>query len=598
MKKLVVAVAGVVTLSVGSAFADVWQDCTAWYIGGSGTVGAFANGDMTDLRHAADPDSPTHGGTNAGNLAGISNCCETVYSAVSGRTFENQRTIYLAQREIIDESDGKYKVYENDVSLPFNVTNGNYTLLFRVRLDERQPTNKNHVNVADFGYKGGSSDVRYGFCLRYFPENEEIGFMYNNGSNKKYIAPTNDVCTTLRGKWLEISVTLEKQSSGKSRMRFGLTAESLPTTYAYADYQFPAGHEIPENGKFYLVGVTRYGGASTSCAPARGSYHMVSYWERVLTDDEILEAFKLQGPDGTAAQAPALLKVGDSAWSADVFGASIEGASATPSLDLQDLAKIPLKIGAGQTLNLPFAVPATCTNLRQIVRLTAADGSVPGNMQVKIDDVDLGVVAVSPNKTACVDCEASFFTEGAHVLTLTRADAGVDPLKLSVIEISGSWRLGWIDNSYQPFQMDTTSSKTVLTNVVANLLTNDWPAIRGTVKTSRQAAMVVRLSEEDVTTRRIYLRAKPYSMPESIFDCCVLANDEEVYRHTVSSKDKDAEKYALINLAFQPNSLKAGENVFLFKTDNLTSGSSAWYRFDYFELEVGKEPSGSVLLLK
>lgn len=593
--KLVVSAAFAVALC--SAQADVWQDCTAWYMGGGETVGAFTNGDMTDLRHAAIPDSPTHGGAYAGNLPGISNRLETVYSAASGRTFENQRTIYLSQREIIDEKDGKYKVYENDITLPFTVTNGNYTLLFRVRLDENQPTIKDYVNIADFGYKGGNtSDVRYGFCFRYFPETETIGIMYNNGSNSKYIAPTNDVCTTLRGKWLEVSVSLEKLTSGKSCMRFGITAENMPTTYASADYQFLEGHDIPVNGKFYLVGVTRYGGASASCAPARGSYHMVSFWERVLTDDEIFDAFKLQGPDGTAACKPALLKVGDPVWSADVFSASIDGTSATPSLDLQSLAKIPLRIAAGQALNLPFTVPTTCTNLAQIVRLSAADGSMSARVQVKVDDQIVGVADVAPGKTACVRCEAAPFTEGAHMLTLTRSDAGDAEMKLACVEISGSWRLGWIDNAYAPLQSDTASGKTVLSNAVENLMTDDWPSFRGVIKSTRHSAISFRLPVEDATSRKLVLRTKPYEMAGSTFDMVVMANGEEAFRRTISSKESS--RFDEIVIPFRPNALKAGENMVVFKTDNLTSGTSSWLRLDYFELEVGKEPSGVVVILR
>lgn len=589
-----------VAVVLSSARADVWQDCRAWYMGGGETVGAFADGDMTDLRHAAITDSPTHGGTTRGNATGISNLCESVYSAASGRTFANQRTIYLTQRET---ASGTYKVYENGVTLPFAATNNNYTLLMRVKLDEAQPHNNEFVYVADLGYGGGTD--RYAFAIRYYPGTEEIGFLFNNGSGKKFFSVTNDVCTTLRGKWLELSVSLELRSQtdtkDKCRMRLGVAAEGLERVYNYYDYEFPKGQAVPKAGKMYLAGTTGYGDASAKCYPARGSYQMVSYWERVLTDDEILKAFKLLGPDGTADRKPALLKVGDPAWGADVFGTAIEGMSATPSLDLQDLAKIPLRIAAGQTLNLPFAVPATCTNLAQIVRLSAADGSAAASVQVKVDDQDVGVAAVAPGKTACVKCDAALFTEGAHTLTLTRSDAGAELLKLTCVEISGSWRLGWIDKQSSEFGGDSKTK----TYVVSDLTTNDWSTLRSTVKASAALELVADVAADDAEKRKLYLRVKPKASgyPAQTFDFFILANGTEVFRRVISpNKPYSDGRSALIVLPFRPGSLLAGRNVFTLKTEINAAldpaPTATWIQQDYFELEVGKEPSGVVVILR
>lgn len=599
MKKLLAVSA--VALAGLNLRADVWQDCTAWYMGGSETVGAFANGDMTDLRHAAIADSPTHGGTTRGNATGISNLCESVYSAASGRTFANQRTIYLAQRET---ASGTYSVYENGVTLPFAATNNNYTLLMRVKLDEAQPHNKDFVYIADLGYSG--SNPKHAFAIRYLPGTEQIGFLYNAGNNSSYFSPTNDVCTTLRGKWLELSVSLawlSQTSDGKDscRMRIGVAAEGIERKYHSKDFSFPKGQAVPKDGKMYLAGTTGYGGASPKCNPARGSYQMVSYWERVLTDNEILEAFKLLGPDGTADRKPALLKVGDSAWGADVFGTAIDGSSATPSLDLQDLAKIPLQIAAEQTLNLPFTVPVTCTNLAQIVRLSAADGSAETCVQVKVDDQDVGVVDIVPGKTAYVRCEAALFTEGAHTLTLTRSDAGAGLIKLTGVEISGSWRVGWIDKLVSEFGGDSSKK----THVVADLTTNDWSTLRSTVKATYHLELVTDIAPADAEKRKILLRVKPQAggYPAQSYDFVVLANGAEVFRRTISPiKPYDDGRSAMVAVPFRPESLLAGRNVFTFKTEINEAldpnPASTWLRLDYFELEVGKEPTGGMLILR
>jgi len=583
-----------------SASADVFTDCTAWYIGGKGSVGAFANGDMTDIRHAAIADSPTHGGAMCANAVGISNLCENVYSAASGRTFANQRTIYLAQRKT---ASGTYKIYENGVSLPFTATNENYTLLLRLRLDDAQPTNKTWVHVADLGYNGGTP--KYSFAVRYYPQTESLGLLYNGGNGKPiYVSPTNDVCTTLRGKWLELSVSLSMLSSGSSRMRVGVGAEGITRTYWHTDYKFPAGQSVPYEKTIYLAGVTRYGNSTTTCSPARGSYHMISYWERVLTDDEILEAFKWQGPDGSAATSPALLKIGDAAWSGDVMDGTISGSRATPSTDLQDLGGFPAQMMAGQSLDIPFTVPETCTNLRQVVRLTGAAGSSAATVQIAVDDqVVVPALSVQAAKTADAGLSAQLFTAGSHKLTLSCTEAGGGTFRFAALALSGSFRLGWIDNSQNELGGDLGYVTGTKTFTLVDLTTNAWTTYRSSVTSTRFADVVFDLDAEDAALRTAVLRAKPCNLPAQSFDYVILLNGTEIFRRIISPESPyAAARFAPIEVGFPPKTLLAGRNVITFKSEINEaldpSPTGTWIQNDYVELEVGEPPRGTVMLLR
>ena len=192
-------------LSSVVAYGNVWEDCTAWYMGGTDKDGdsVFENGELTDIRHAADPDAPTHGGGIRTGNGNASHRLETVVSATSGRTFPNQRVIYLAQPEGTTSS-GAYGVKEEDIRLPFAATTNCYTFLLRFRMDENQPTNRTFVSILDFGYKGGSN-TRYSFYVRYYPETEQFGLLCNNGSTAYTPAsPTNDLCQTMRETWVEM----------------------------------------------------------------------------------------------------------------------------------------------------------------------------------------------------------------------------------------------------------------------------------------------------------------------------------------------------------------------------------------------------------
>ena len=109
-----------------------------------------------------------------------------------------------------------------------------------------------------------------------------------------------------------MSLRLLSRMNGKDtcRMRLGVGAAGLERVYLQKDFDFPKGQAVPKAGKIYLAGNTGYGGASGSCAPARGSYQMVSYWERVLTDDEIFTAFRIVSLAEGAEDSASVLRIG------------------------------------------------------------------------------------------------------------------------------------------------------------------------------------------------------------------------------------------------------------------------------------------------
>ena len=581
--------------------ATVWRDCTAWYMGGAAQEGAFKNGDMTDLRHAAVADAPTHGGTARGNAEGISNLRETVYGAASGQTFANQRTIRLAQRET---TSGDYKVYENGVALPFAATNSNYTLLMRVKLDEAQPRNKEFVYVADLGYGGGTN--KYAFAIRYHPATEEIGFLYNNGSGKVLFSPTNEVCPTLRGTWLELSVSLRLLSrmNGKDtcRMRLGVAAAGLERVYLQKDFNFPKGQAVPKDGKIYLAGTTGYGGASGSCAPARGSYQMVSYWERVLTDDEILTAFRIGSLAEGAEDSAAILRIGGADWGEETLGGRIDGESATADLDLQNVGAFSSVLESGQTLRVPFEVIDACTNLAQIVRLVGTAESTAA-FSVAVDGEALGRIRMAHGAARGIVAPAGLFTEGAHTLSIRRTDAGASEAKLSLIEIGGSFRIGWEDGTHSELGGDITSAAGTKSYAVMQLTSNAWKTVRSSISSTRIAEVRTELSAEAAATHAFSLRTCPCSYPAQRYRLVIKANDREVFHRTISPdvpyKDHRSDP---IEVRFRAGELRAGVNVFSFNTEVVPELDAApggtWVRFDHYTLEAIPGKSGFGLLIR
>ena len=578
------------------AHGDVWQDCTAWYMGGTDkdNDGVFENGELTDIRHAANPDSPTHGGGVRTGNPGASNRVETVVSATSGRTFPNQRVIYLSQIPGTT-SNGNPGVREEDIKLPFAATTNQYTMLLRFRMDESQPTTKTFVSVLDCGYKGGES-TKQGFYVRYYPESEQFGFLCNNGAKSiNFDSPTNDTCRTLRETWVEMAVSMDRGT-----MRMGVKAPGMESfVWGSGSFSFAEGRDIPYNNKIYVGCCQGYGGISSGTFPVRGSVQMMAYWERVLSDAEVEEAFGTEGFLESAFHNPSVLTVGGG-YGADVFSGETTGTVTEVCADLQDLAAFPAGIEAGRTLRIPFKVPDTCTNLPQQVRISTTADSAGGTFALKIDGVPLKPMSVVPEGRASRHAPAELFTEGLHMLDLVRTDNGANPVKLSQIEISGSWRLGWVNGADSELGGDITTNAGTKEYYVTELSSNRWKTVRSGISQARLVKLYANVDGQDAAQRQFVFKTRPHGYPAQSYDLVMFVNGIERFRRPCLKNDSiNRPKPVVVKLP--PGTLLAGENEFMLKTEIGESDpepTATWMRLDYFALEVGKDPVGFNFIIR
>ena len=585
------------SLASASIYGDVWQDCTAWYMGGTDkdSDGVFEDGELTDIRHAAIADSPTHGGGVRTNNPGASNRVETVVSATSGRTFPNQRVIYLAQIPGT-ASNGNPGVREQDIKLPFAATTNEYTFIVRLRMDEDQfVATQGYISVLDLGYRG--SEPKHSFYIRYYPETENFGIVCNAGNNKyNFTSPTNDLCRTFRETWVEMAVTMNKGT-----MRLGVRAPGMDAfAWNSSTYSFPAGCDVPYNNKIYVGSMQGYNNnVSSSTFPVRGSVQLMAYWERVLSDDEVVEAFGTEGFLESAFHTPSVLTVGGS-YGADMFSGATTGVVTEVSADLQDLAAFPAGIDAGRTLRIPFRVPDTCTNLPQQVRMTTAADSAGGTFALKIDGTVLRPISVLPGQEVSRHAAAELFTEGAHTLTITRTDDGVGLVKLSMVEISGSWRVGWVNGSHSDMGGDITTAAGTKTYSVTELSSNRWKSVRSTVARTRFLALRADVNGLDAASRQFTFKSRPVYFPGQSYDLVMEVNGVERFRRLCSPSDS-ALRSSPIEIALPPGALVSGENEFVWKTEinaSYPNPSSTWLGLDYFALEVGKDPVGFNFIIR
>lgn len=333
------------------------------------------------------------------------------------------------------------------------------------------------------------------------------------------------------------------------------------------------------------------GTLSSQTYAARGSFQLMAYWDRVLTDDEIAEAFSTDDARETAAHAPAIVKYGGSDYFAEMCAGATTGAVTDVSADVQDISSFPAGLETGRTLRLPFKVLDTCTNLPQAVRLSFAVDSSAGELAVSVDEGEEKNFVARSGGTVSYVFPAEVFTEGGHMLKIRRTDAGTDPVKFAGVEISGSWRLGWKDGKEAEF-LSEGGSASPITYSVDNLVSNEWKLIRSTIKASKATALKFQVAAEDITRRRFSFSTRSYTYVGQDFELIVKLNDAEIHREYRQNTSE-------ITVQLPSKLLQAGENVITVVTDkaNYPASSSTWLRLDYFQLDFA-EVRGTALYLR
>jgi hypothetical protein len=326
---------------------------------------------------------------------------------------------------------------------------------------------------------------------------------------------------------------------------------------------------------------------------------MMAYWERVLSTEEVEEAFGTEGFLESAFHNPSVLTVGGG-YGADVFSGETTGTVTEVCADLQDLAAFPAGIEAGRTLRIPFKVPDTCTNLPQQVRISTTADSAGGTFALKIDGVPLKPMSVVPEGRASRHAPAELFTEGLHMLDLVRTDNGANPVKLSQIEISGSWRLGWVNGADSELGGDITTNAGTKEYYVTELSSNRWKTVRSGISQARLVKLYANVDGQDAAQRQFVFKTRPHGYPAQSYDLVMFVNGIERFRRPCLSNDSiNRPKPVVVKLP--PGTLLAGENEFMLKTEIVESyptPSATWMRLDYFALEVGKDPVGFNFIIR
>lgn len=441
-------------LASSAALANVWTDCEAWYYGGIDVNGNgfFDNNlkEFVDIRHRSDTTRYTHNAARYVNT-GIPPCYaftnEAVTSASSGLTFI-QRGVFL---DPIDDT----QTYRSGIRLPNRITatgnidagagwsiisNATYTALLRFRQNDDYPgdTAKNgRCYLINFGTGQDGKGVVENYKL----DGKRHGLMLRIGNsssdNQLYVQEketvrgtglylTNSVISAKENVWTELAVV----ASGKTIKFCLIQPGCTPVWQNYTLVENVDGMPIVDG--IYLG---YYYGAGTYF---KGTFNMAAFWNRALTENEIVEAF--------SAGAPNLVQLGGDDAGYEMFTSANNSVTIKPAA-AQDFSSVPATLSEGATLNLQYELRSYSTNLAQALRVALHSGS--GTFAVKIDETDIGTVYARVGQAGMMKIPGTCFAAaGDHTLSLVYSGTGA---VLDEVSLGGAWRLGVEDNSSGEF---------------------------------------------------------------------------------------------------------------------------------------------------
>ncbi len=440
------------------AGAGVWDDCLCWVSAeDKNGDGKFNNGELVDIRHAGVANSPTHGGYLFHSDA-EHDTVEIVTREVKFPLQDNRSincpVLYFkapsAQSNVTWSALSPQRIYGNIISNACPVPCDNtYSVLLRFAPNQAHAHNDSYEIIMELGWnydnpttKGlllalhtGQSTLRIGGVSDNSPFIDSGLWLGNQKNAWHEVAVLVDgahstvsvgIVTTGQMAQQVIGTTTNKMN--KAIMNWRTIALDNPIT------------PTPNPGKGLLLGGDGTGIEKTMF---RGQIHTVAIWDRVLTTNEVLEAFTSH---------PSVLQVGiPNVNGTEVFAGASDRAVELTSMP-HEWRKFPVSLTAGNPVSISFECNALHyqNGLPQLLRLVPRAGA--GTVSVAINGTACGTASLSGGRDACVYVPASLLRRDTNVCTITRVDGGSGTLGLNAVQLAGSWNVGWHSGSFDKME--------------------------------------------------------------------------------------------------------------------------------------------------
>ena len=469
MRIAYMAAFAVIVSGFGSARGDVFSDVHFWLRGGM-AVDANANGRL-----------------DAGEIVdsmGRTALSSSVYDADGTLAFTNELVrmpmrglarelpaLYLPQKMVItNEVTGAGYMRSNAFTLN-NVFNGytdKYSFIVRFRPDAGRPLHREYSWILKMGY-GKTSGTMLGLST--------------DGEKRTVKLTTSmaswNLCTITNTAWTEVGVAVDgtnfawvvSSTTGNNETqgniqhlttRYGEIVGNNKGVTTQPSGSLVVGTETPTTSLIAITNTPTVQWASNHGKAFRGSIQQIAFWKRALTLDELREALAWPNPD--------VLKIGVQDDSSSEFAAP--GSAAAASMD--DRAwNVPSALAAGGSQTFAFQLKDKSNSAQsQVFRWIATSDSASGIIRVTVNGKTGPTGIVRPGERTRIFLDGSFFQAGANELTVTRVDAGAQPLRFDAAVLGGSWTVGLQDRSYNEFAHESSPTANYWT------LDGNWKSVR------------------------------------------------------------------------------------------------------------------------
>lgn len=612
--KTSVMMAGI-ALAAGSLQSAVFDDAIGWYCGGidRNGNGFVDDGEVIDRRRAGVPDAASNQVVKNNADPTIAWTSETVACAYSGKTLPDQMCMQFNQKY---SSGGSLVDQYGCLEIPLLgtgetnsdvISNSYFTIIIRFKADSESTTADGTVLTSPkfeyllgVGDKSGTSDSRglkvgigrTSNRIQYSCPVSALNNWYYDTDTSCYL--TNSTYATRGDAWCELVVKSYFEASS-----YSLAYTLYKPGCAVQSWKAGGRYCLPRTDlKIRLGGAyTRNDGTAWNKLGYQGKVHMLGVWNRVLTDTEIHEALSTLSYTGKDKSA-AVFKLGYDNGGHDLFG----GENTTPvSVSATDsyATSVPSNFVSGTKLTITSPLTVYQQGLAQLFRVHAAEDSAEGQFSLSVvgdSTTVVGTLDVAPGKSSVVLVPADLLSGDSAQFQLLCAAAGAGGIRLSTIELCGSWRLGLKDKSIKDF--NGTRKRTFVFGV------DDVPNTTGyfDIGNSKQAKFYFVLPDGTEKDFRYELKTSLYegnlnptlrvtvNGGDPVAECCWEAADRGENRDLVVKLDA--------------RKLVAGTNLIEFLnvgTNGVTKTGDTdwnWARPDYFSFVLKKKVCGSILIFR
>ena len=628
--------AGVLGAFAASGTGSVFDDCVYWFCGGrdSNEDGFLQSGELLDTMHANDTSHNAHTCTLYGwsrvsgqKSRGVQLREEDVYCPAQGVT-NRTLCLYLPQSQdyttnYVENADGSITTntaisyYCNNAVLlnfdnmhalmPTNV----YTFIMRIRREQGLSSAQWFFN----GYNGPGGASKEGMLMGFDKSGNFVGYVATGKFNTS--SPTNLPVNC----WADIAVVVMTNrvriGIWKDPIKASIDRDSKPRYYFATSVNTPSTAGVYANltaTKFYLGAQDAHTSRVTKGTNTEkffvGSIQQIAFWNRALTDDEVIEAWQTPMVDVWR-----LGLVNDS--TAELGGT----AAATATVDIDAIsadgrwADVPGAIPAGGTLNLDFTLrksrfgadktAADSVTLPQLLNVRTLSTADEGAARVTVNGTTAGTIRLKPNATNTLFLAAKLFhVTGVNRIALTRTDAGSSAIGIDQIKLTGSFQAGIRSNNASEF-----SATPGRCHEVGWPQQSDWHEVRNALNSASNSNttnywMHVIVPDEAADygctyTVRLY-QNRGDAANTNVVRLCVNGVEKIAYTNDAGLALRQLSTSATnYEINFEPGELKAGDNVLWWNqyTANRGTNPSCTY-FDFHRFEVVAKPSGTFLILR